>query len=79
MSLAVKAFDGILSIVIYAIAVKMKVFVIVRMLPDIFQGSQDLKVEPGAYSPWAARFKSWLWVLALSVRAAQSVSSVLGS
>ena len=79
MSLAVKAFDGILSIVIYAIAVKMKVFVIVRMLPDIFQGSQDLKGRTGSIQPLGARFKSWLWVLELSVRAAQSVSSVLGS
>ena len=51
MSLAVKAFDGILSIVIYAIAVKMKVFVIVRMLPDIFQGSQDLKGRTGSLQP----------------------------
>ena len=51
MSLAVKAFDGILSIVIYAIAVKMKVFVIVRMLPDIFQGSQDLKGRTGSIQP----------------------------
>jgi len=51
MSLAVKAFDGILSIVIYAIAVKMKVFVIVRMLPDIFQGSQDLIGSTGSLQP----------------------------
>ena len=51
MSLAVKAFDGILSIVIYAIAVKMKVFVIVRMLPDIFQAVRILKVEPGSIQP----------------------------